>query len=120
MHDEKNACEHFSFHLQFQVSLEDFLESCGGVATSSVGGARTTGAPTLLAELEDDEDGVLEEEEDNEENDQEVSVRISLFTVFSHCCSVDKTSLLLIKYYCRRKTKRMRRKATVVRASMRK
>ncbi|XP_032682620.1 E3 ubiquitin-protein ligase HECTD1 isoform X6 [Odontomachus brunneus] len=56
-----------------QVSLEDFLESCGGVATSSVGGARTTGAPTLLAELEDDEDGVLEEEEDNEENDQEVS-----------------------------------------------
>ncbi|XP_014470607.1 PREDICTED: E3 ubiquitin-protein ligase HECTD1 isoform X3 [Dinoponera quadriceps] len=54
-----------------QVSLEDFLESCGGVATSSVGGGRTTGAPTLLAELEDDEDGVLEEEEDNEENDQE-------------------------------------------------
>ncbi|KOX75373.1 E3 ubiquitin-protein ligase HECTD1 [Melipona quadrifasciata] len=41
-----------------QVSLEDFLESCGG-------------GPTLLTELEDDEDGVLEEEEDNDENDQE-------------------------------------------------
>ncbi|EZA61155.1 E3 ubiquitin-protein ligase HECTD1 [Ooceraea biroi] len=54
-----------------QVSLEDFLESCGGVATSSAGGGRTTGGPTLLTELEDDEDGVLEEEEDNEENDQE-------------------------------------------------
>ncbi|KAL0106226.1 hypothetical protein PUN28_016138 [Cardiocondyla obscurior] len=54
-----------------QVSLEDFLESCGGVATSSTGGGRTTGGPTLLTELEDDEDGVLEEEEDNEENDQE-------------------------------------------------
>jgi hypothetical protein len=26
-----------------------------------------------LTELEDDEDGVLEEEEDNEENDQEVN-----------------------------------------------
>lgn len=56
----------------FQVSLEDFLESCGGVATSSTSGGRTTGGPTLLTELEDDEDGVLEEEEDNEENDQEV------------------------------------------------
>ncbi|XP_029035831.1 E3 ubiquitin-protein ligase HECTD1 isoform X8 [Osmia bicornis bicornis] len=54
-----------------QVSLEDFLESCGGVASSSVGGGRTTGGPTLLTELEDDEDGVLEEEEDNDENDQE-------------------------------------------------
>ncbi|KOC70101.1 E3 ubiquitin-protein ligase HECTD1 [Habropoda laboriosa] len=41
-----------------QVSLEDFLESCGG-------------GQTLLTELEDDEDGVLEEEEDNDENDQE-------------------------------------------------
>lgn len=59
-------------YLWFQVSLEDFLESCGGVATSSTGGGRTTGGPTLLTELEDDEDGVLEEEEDNEENDQEV------------------------------------------------
>ncbi|XP_067214237.1 E3 ubiquitin-protein ligase HECTD1 isoform X6 [Linepithema humile] len=56
-----------------QVSLEDFLESCGGVATSSTGGGRTTGGHTLLTELEDDEDGVLEEEEDNEENDQDVS-----------------------------------------------
>ncbi|XP_012221747.1 E3 ubiquitin-protein ligase HECTD1 isoform X2 [Linepithema humile] len=54
-----------------QVSLEDFLESCGGVATSSTGGGRTTGGHTLLTELEDDEDGVLEEEEDNEENDQD-------------------------------------------------
>ncbi|XP_076239789.1 ubiquitin fusion-degradation 4-like isoform X8 [Calliopsis andreniformis] len=54
-----------------QVSLEDFLESCGGVASSSAGGGRTTGGPTLLTELEDDEDGVLEEEEDNDENDQE-------------------------------------------------
>ncbi|KAG7213737.1 hypothetical protein KM043_002970 [Ampulex compressa] len=54
-----------------QVSLEDFLESCGGVASSSAGGGRTTGGATLLTELEDDEDGVLEEEEDNDENDQE-------------------------------------------------
>ncbi|XP_061930114.1 E3 ubiquitin-protein ligase HECTD1 isoform X15 [Apis cerana] len=54
-----------------QVSLEDFLESCGGIASSSASGGRTTGGPTLLTELEDDEDGVLEEEEDNDENDQE-------------------------------------------------
>ncbi|CAK9795010.1 E3 ubiquitin-protein ligase Ufd4 [Anthophora quadrimaculata] len=54
-----------------QVSLEDFLESCGGVASSSASGGRTTGGQTLLTELEDDEDGVLEEEEDNDENDQE-------------------------------------------------
>ncbi|XP_054003470.1 E3 ubiquitin-protein ligase HECTD1 isoform X8 [Hylaeus anthracinus] len=54
-----------------QVSLEDFLESCGGVASSSAGGGRAGGGPTLLTELEDDEDGVLEEEEDNDENDQE-------------------------------------------------
>ncbi|XP_012137716.1 ubiquitin fusion-degradation 4-like isoform X4 [Megachile rotundata] len=60
-----------SEQLWLQVSLEDFLESCGGVASSSVGGGRTTGGPTLLTELEDDEDGVLEEEEDNDENDQE-------------------------------------------------
>ncbi|CAL7934243.1 unnamed protein product [Xylocopa violacea] len=54
-----------------QVSLEDFLESCGGIASSSASGGRTTGGPTLLTELEDDEIGVLEEEEDNDENDQE-------------------------------------------------
>ncbi|XP_076239787.1 ubiquitin fusion-degradation 4-like isoform X6 [Calliopsis andreniformis] len=60
-----------SEQLWLQVSLEDFLESCGGVASSSAGGGRTTGGPTLLTELEDDEDGVLEEEEDNDENDQE-------------------------------------------------
>ncbi|XP_011314687.1 E3 ubiquitin-protein ligase HECTD1 isoform X8 [Fopius arisanus] len=56
-----------------KVSLEDFLESCGGVAGSSVSGVRTAGGvPTLLGELEDDEDGVLaEEEDDNEENDHE-------------------------------------------------
>lgn len=56
-----------------QVSLEDFLESCGGVASSSVSGGRTAGVPTLLNELEDDEDGVLAEEvDDNDVNDQEV------------------------------------------------
>ncbi|XP_051170118.1 E3 ubiquitin-protein ligase HECTD1 isoform X4 [Leptopilina boulardi] len=56
-----------------QVSLEDFLESCGGVAGSSVSGGRTTGGPTLLTELEDDEDPILpEEDDDNEDNDQEV------------------------------------------------
>nr|XP_050852146.1 E3 ubiquitin-protein ligase HECTD1 isoform X6 [Vespula vulgaris] len=60
-----------SEQLWLQVSLEDFLESCSGVAGSSAGGGRTTGGPTLLTELEDDEDGVLEEEEDNDENDQE-------------------------------------------------
>ncbi|XP_015591532.2 E3 ubiquitin-protein ligase HECTD1 isoform X2 [Cephus cinctus] len=55
-----------------QVSLEDFLESCGGVPGSSVGGGRGTGGPTLLTELEDDEDSVLaEEDDDNEENDQD-------------------------------------------------
>ncbi|XP_033230566.1 E3 ubiquitin-protein ligase HECTD1 isoform X3 [Belonocnema kinseyi] len=55
-----------------QVSLEDFLESCGGVAGSSVSGGRTTGGPTLLTELEDDEDPILhEEDDDNDENDQE-------------------------------------------------
>ncbi|XP_054003469.1 E3 ubiquitin-protein ligase HECTD1 isoform X7 [Hylaeus anthracinus] len=60
-----------SEQLWLQVSLEDFLESCGGVASSSAGGGRAGGGPTLLTELEDDEDGVLEEEEDNDENDQE-------------------------------------------------
>ncbi|XP_033347541.1 E3 ubiquitin-protein ligase HECTD1 isoform X5 [Bombus vosnesenskii] len=60
-----------SEQLWLQVSLEDFLESCGGIASSSASGGRTTGGPTLLTELEDDEDGVLEEEEDNDENDQE-------------------------------------------------
>ncbi|XP_076672486.1 ubiquitin fusion-degradation 4-like isoform X5 [Andrena cerasifolii] len=60
-----------SEQLWLQVSLEDFLESCGGVASSSVGGGRTTGGPTLLTELEGDEDGVLEEEEDNDENDED-------------------------------------------------
>ncbi|XP_076629620.1 ubiquitin fusion-degradation 4-like isoform X6 [Colletes latitarsis] len=60
-----------SEQLWLQVSLEDFLESCGGVASSSVGGGRAGGGPTLLTELEDDDDGVLEEEEDNDENDQE-------------------------------------------------
>ncbi|KZC09014.1 E3 ubiquitin-protein ligase HECTD1, partial [Dufourea novaeangliae] len=42
-----------------QVSLEDLLESCGGVASSSAGGGRTTGGPTLLTELEDDEDALV-------------------------------------------------------------
>ncbi|CAL7934250.1 unnamed protein product [Xylocopa violacea] len=60
-----------SEQLWLQVSLEDFLESCGGIASSSASGGRTTGGPTLLTELEDDEIGVLEEEEDNDENDQE-------------------------------------------------
>ncbi|XP_063990344.1 E3 ubiquitin-protein ligase HECTD1 isoform X7 [Diachasmimorpha longicaudata] len=61
-----------SEQLWLQVSLEDFLESCGGVAGSSVSGVRTAGGPTLLGELEDDDDGVLaEEEDDNDENDQE-------------------------------------------------
>lgn len=94
------------------------MESCGGVATSSVGGGRTTGAPTLLAELEDDEDGVLEEEEDNEENDQEVSVRILLYDTVSLCA--DQSGPLLIeRHHFRRKTKRMKRKATVARANTR-
>lgn len=36
-------------------------------------GGRTAGVPTLLNELEDDEDGVLAEEvDDNDVNDQEV------------------------------------------------
>ncbi|KAK0175018.1 hypothetical protein PV327_008803 [Microctonus hyperodae] len=61
-----------SEQLWLQVSLEDFLESCGGVAGSSVSGVRTTGGSTLLGELEDDEDGILaEEDDDNEDNDQE-------------------------------------------------
>ncbi|XP_043269545.1 E3 ubiquitin-protein ligase HECTD1 isoform X3 [Venturia canescens] len=61
-----------SEQLWLQISLEDFLESCGGVAGSSVGGVRAAGGPTLLGELEDDEDGVLaEEDDDNDENDQE-------------------------------------------------
>ncbi|CAD6233691.1 GSCOCG00007258001-RA-CDS [Cotesia congregata] len=55
-----------------QVSLEDFLESCGGVASSSIGGVRTTGGPTLLGELDDDEEVLAEEDDDNEENDPEV------------------------------------------------
>lgn len=51
------------------VSLEEFLEACGEVAASSVGGR---GGPTLLTELDDDEDGVLgEEDDDNDENEQE-------------------------------------------------
>lgn len=50
------------------------MESCGGVASSSVSGGRTAGGPTLFTELEDDEDGVLpEEDDDNDENDQEAS-----------------------------------------------
>ena len=49
------------------------MESCGGVAGSSVSGGRTAGVPTLLTELEDDEDPILhEEDDDNDENDQEV------------------------------------------------
>ena len=49
------------------------MESCGGVAGSSVGGVRTAGGPTVLDQLEDDEDGILaEEDDDNDENDQEV------------------------------------------------
>lgn len=54
------------------MSLEDFLESCGGVASSSASGARIINRPTLVTELEDDEDVALEEEEDNDEHDQEV------------------------------------------------
>ncbi|XP_044007998.1 E3 ubiquitin-protein ligase Ufd4 isoform X5 [Aphidius gifuensis] len=56
-----------------QVSLEDFLESCGGgITNSNISGTRTVGGPTLLGDLDDDEDGVLaEEDDDNEENDQE-------------------------------------------------
>ncbi|XP_076297611.1 ubiquitin fusion-degradation 4-like isoform X1 [Lasioglossum baleicum] len=60
-----------SEQLLLQVSLEDFLESCGGVASSSASGARIINRPTLVTELEDDEDVVLEEEEDNDEHDQE-------------------------------------------------
>lgn len=75
-----------------QISLEDFLESCGGVAGSSVGGVRTAGGPTLLGELEDDEDGVLaEEDDDNDENDQEVSLRGEKFlpiTVYQKCITL--------------------------------
>lgn len=56
------------------MSLEDFLESCGGVASSSIGGVRTTGGPTLLGELDDDEEVLAEEDDDNEENDPEVSL----------------------------------------------
>lgn len=56
------------------MSLEEFLEACGEVAASSVGGVRPVGA-TLLTELEDDEDGVLaEEEDDNDENDEQVFI----------------------------------------------
>lgn len=51
------------------------MESCSGVASSSVSGGRTTGVPALLNELEDDEDGVLAEEvDDNDVNDQEVCI----------------------------------------------
>ncbi|XP_034937703.1 E3 ubiquitin-protein ligase HECTD1 isoform X2 [Chelonus insularis] len=57
-----------------QVSLEDFLETCGGVASSSAGGVRTTGGPALLGELDDDEEVLAEEDDDNEENDQEVNI----------------------------------------------
>ncbi|XP_031782612.1 E3 ubiquitin-protein ligase HECTD1 isoform X2 [Nasonia vitripennis] len=54
------------------VSLEEFLEACGEVAASSVGGARVGGGPTFLTEPEDDEDGVLaEEDDDNDENDEQ-------------------------------------------------
>ncbi|XP_066599740.1 E3 ubiquitin-protein ligase HECTD1 isoform X2 [Prorops nasuta] len=60
-----------SEQLWLQVSLDDFLDSCGVVPGSSAGGCRTVERPTLLTELEDDEDGPLEEEEDNDENDQE-------------------------------------------------
>ncbi|KAG8035223.1 hypothetical protein G9C98_001713 [Cotesia typhae] len=59
-----------------QVSLEDFLESCGGVASSSIGGVRTTGGPTLLGELDDDEEVLAEEDDDNEENDPEIDLLI--------------------------------------------
>ncbi|XP_012283753.1 E3 ubiquitin-protein ligase HECTD1 isoform X2 [Orussus abietinus] len=56
-----------------QVSFEEFLESYRGAPGSSVGGGgRGTGGPSLLTELEDDEDGILaEEDDDNDENDQE-------------------------------------------------
>ncbi|XP_012253550.2 E3 ubiquitin-protein ligase Ufd4 isoform X10 [Athalia rosae] len=61
-----------SEQLWLQVSVEDFLESCGGVTGNGVTGGRGTGGPTLLGELEDDEDGALaEEDDDNEENEQE-------------------------------------------------
>ncbi|XP_044007994.1 E3 ubiquitin-protein ligase HECTD1 isoform X1 [Aphidius gifuensis] len=62
-----------SEQLWLQVSLEDFLESCGGgITNSNISGTRTVGGPTLLGDLDDDEDGVLaEEDDDNEENDQE-------------------------------------------------
>ncbi|XP_053597850.1 E3 ubiquitin-protein ligase HECTD1 isoform X1 [Microplitis demolitor] len=65
-----------SEQLWLQVSLEDFLESCGGVASSSVGGIRTTGGPTLLGELDDDEEVLAEEDDDNEENDPEIDLLI--------------------------------------------
>ena len=61
------------------------MESCGGVAGSSVSGGRTAGVPTLLTELEDDEDPILhEEDDDNDENDQEVCGKkfMSWFTCF--------------------------------------
>lgn len=39
-----------------------------------------------MTELEDDEDGVLEEEEDNEENDQDVSVQyFVIYYIFGIC-----------------------------------
>lgn len=66
--------ESLTISLSLQVSLEEFLEACGEVAASSVGGVRAVGGPTLLTELEDDEDGVLaEEEDDNDENDEQVN-----------------------------------------------
>ncbi|XP_046612689.1 E3 ubiquitin-protein ligase HECTD1 isoform X5 [Neodiprion virginianus] len=61
-----------SEQLWLQVSVEDFVESCSGVAGTGVVGGRGIGGPTLLGELEDDEDGALaEEDDDNEENEQE-------------------------------------------------